>query len=149
MPANVPSVIVHGTDIDLVVGPAGDLPKCYFDGAINIKASHAKKVKMTNYLAHNDAMSLATPEYMITAPVIIKRENGVIANAHPGMGLSRSVIACASDRGAHGFPMGLNDAGYFVLGDIDSGVEVGLHRKLKVEAELLFFSVTAPSAGGL
>lgn len=147
MPASVPSHLVHGNDIDLTVGPNAELSKCYYDGALEIKAGHSKKTEMLDYRAVTDAMVHATPNYSLSVPVIFKRENSALANAHPGTGFSRSFIACAGDRGGHAFPMDTAAPGYFIMGDITSTVEVGMHRKAKLELTLFGFGVTSGISG--
>lgn len=149
MPASIPYAQIHGDDIDLNPGPNGDLEKCYFDGAITLNAGYATETKYRDYRGHNSAMTYVTPEFSVNAPLILKREASTFGQVVPGSGLSRAVIACAGDRGAHGFPMSPSDPGYFVVGPIAASVDLGQHRKYPLTAQLFGFAVTYAVNGGV
>lgn len=149
MPANVPYALIHGTNLDTNPGPNGDLTSCYYDGAITFKPTHENKMRMRDYRGVNAAHLLTTPRFDLTAPVVLKREDSTFGNIHPGYGVSRAVVVCAGDRGGHGFPMDVNAPGYFIVGDINSSVELGSYRKLTLELELFGFSVTTAVNGGV
>ncbi|MBP7951432.1 MAG: hypothetical protein KA004_17445 [Verrucomicrobiales bacterium] len=146
MPTTVPAMIVHGDDLDLVLGPSADLDKCYFDGDIAIKTGHRNASVMRNYLAHEDAEVRATPFYELEVSVIFKRETGYFATKHPGTGIPKASVAILGDRAGHAMPLDA-PAGYFILGDIDSTLPVGSHRKARLAMRWRGFSVTAPISG--
>lgn len=149
MAASIPYAVVHGDDIDLNPGPNGDLEKCYYDGAITLNAGYATETKMRNYQAHNAAITYVTPEFSVNCPLILKREAGTFGQVAPGTGLSRAIMACAGDRGAHGFPLAIGDPGYFVVGNIASSVDLGMHRKYPLAAQLFGFATTYAINGGV
>ena len=147
MPATVPSATVHGDDIDTVLGPIADLTKCYFDGALSFKAAYDAKQVIKDFNGVESAFVNSSPSYKIDAPVIFKRETGTFATAHPGTGISRATVPVFADRVGHGFPADTAAAGYFMLGDMDSSIEVGQHRKCKLSLQLILFPITAAAAG--
>lgn len=147
MPASIPSAVVHGDDIDTTLGPIADLTKCYFDGAVTFEAAYSAKQVIKDFNGHESAFVNATPTYSIKAPVIFKRETGTFATAHPGTGISRATVPVFADRVGHGFPADTGAAGYFMLGDMSSTIEVGQHRKCTLDLKLILFPITAAAAG--
>ena len=147
MPASIPVATIHGSNLDLVLGPPADLTSCFFDGDPKFSAKHGKSDVMLNYLAHESGFVEATPQYEITAPVIFKQAAGTFATMHPGTGVSRSLVPIMAERTAFNFPADPSSAGYFKNGAMEATTPIGSHTKCTLNLKLILFDVTNPISG--
>lgn len=147
MPASVPTAIVHGSDLQLSVGPAADLTACFFNGDITFDDQRGAVNDYRNYANVISGRVASDPRKMIKVPVIFKADTGIFGVAQAGAGINRASVPILTSGTGRNYPVATNDPGYFVLGNFSDSVSLGKHRSGTLDLELLFFTTTDAVAG--